>query len=210
MTIAAGEQALAADLLVALAADGKLLDHDHTGDAGDGGVVGVVPDHDHSGDAGDGGVVAVVPDHDHTGDSGDGGTLSCQQAEVDLRTAGNYTTTSGTFVDVDATNITITMTTRTGSVLIMGAVITTSHSANAKYIRFDIDIGGTREGGTYGLAMKYHPSLGIATWQGFTHVKTGLSAGEHTFKLQWRTSAATATLYGNADVEGRFFVVEVY
>ena len=193
MTIAAGEQALAADLLVALAADGKLLDHDHTGDAGDGGVVG------------------VVPDHDHTGDAGDGGVVSSHQAEVDTRTAGNKTTTSATFVDVDASAFSVTLTTRTGSVLIIGALLHCSNSANAVAVRFDVDLDGSREGGTlYGLSSLWLPALGTIQHGHFVYVKTGLSAGSHTFKLQWLTTGGTATLAANANMPTKFFVVEVY
>jgi hypothetical protein len=70
----------------------SVLDHDHSGDAGDGGqLAGAdaltnVPDHDHTGDAGDGAQLAGadaltnVPDHDHSGDAGDGGQLDPDNA----------------------------------------------------------------------------------------------------------------------------------
>ena len=63
MTIAAGSAALAADPLVTMTAAGALRNHDHSGDAGDGGVL-VSPaiyNHAHVGVAGDGGLITTVP-----------------------------------------------------------------------------------------------------------------------------------------------------
>lgn len=125
----------------------------------------------------------------------------------------NYTTTSTTFVDIDATNLIQTLTINSGRALIMfqGAMFGTSG-----FTAFDFVVDGTRIGasgvdGLYVGPLMTGASAPFCVWA----VKTGLSVGSHTFKPQWKNSAGTTvTLYSgsgvaNTDALTQFFVVEI-
>jgi hypothetical protein len=128
--------------------------------------------------------------------------------------ASDYTTTSTSFVDVDATNLSLTITTTGGDVMV-GFFGTVEHSAaSSNAIRFDVDLDGSVIGGDAGLAgMNFSVSDQRLTVS-FVYLVTGLSAGTHTFKLQWETASATATLFAGSghatfDVHPQFWVREV-
>lgn len=121
-----------------------------------------------------------------------------------------YTTNSSTFVNVDATNLVFTKTLGGGDVLI-GFHGVLYHSTNAR-MYFDVEIDGTRLGLDDGLvgAVVDNTAIPIA----FSAWKTGLSAASHTFKLQWKVSSGTGTLYGANSANGwrfhpQFWVREV-
>lgn len=125
----------------------------------------------------------------------------------------NYTTTSTSFGDIDGTNLKITLACSGSAVLLAftGSCTVTSGS----YIMFDFDIDGTRfaSAGADGLTahqlINANPScICMAV------IVTGLSAGSHVFKVQWRVSGGTGTLAsGNggagADYITAFSAVEV-
>lgn len=110
--------------------------------------------------------------------------------------SGNYTTTSGSFVDVDATNLAATITTFGGPVLVIVSAVV-DHSAASAIVSMDVDVDGSRLGGAEGMIWQQ--------WDGATRehnfsisvLVTGLSAASHTFKLQWKTSGATASLHAD-------------
>ncbi len=122
----------------------------------------------------------------------------------------NYTTTSSTFVNIDNTDgkLSLTITTTGGDVMV-GFVGYVYGSGNIGYL--DVEMDGTRIGSDDGLAIFYNT---IATTS-FVILKTGVSAGSHTFKLQWKiTAGGTATLYAGAGTSGadlhpQFWVREV-
>jgi len=133
-------------------------------------------------------------------------------AHYELNQGSDYTTTSGSFVDVDATNLALTITPSGGDVLVHfhGAVENSGGSA----IYFDVAVDGTRIGGDDGIArVRASASLDMVEVS-FTRLITGLSAAAHTFKLQWKTPANTATLFagagtGGKDVHPQFWAREV-
>lgn len=106
----------------------------------------------------------------------------------------DYSTTSGSFVDVDATDLAATITTNGGPVLV---IVTGAAAHNVGgWAYFDIDVDGTRHGSanTLGLMALYansssdYQSITLCAWI------TGLGADSHTFKLQWRAASGTAYL----------------
>jgi hypothetical protein len=123
--------------------------------------------------------------------------------------ASDYTTTSTSFVDVDGTNLELTITTNGGAVLVHfhGMFYT-----NGARLWLDVDVDETREGGDDGIIGAWQTANFAVT---FSRLITGLSAGEHTFTLQWKVaSSGTATLYAgagtsNADMHPQFWVREV-
>lgn len=139
-------------------------------------------------------------------------TVASFNAVIDEAT--DYTTTATTFADVDATNLEATIVTG-GGLLWVGFNANVGHSANTGRIYFDLLVDGARVGGDDGLGGIYEPQTPVGFWPVHILVAVaGLSAGSHTFKLQWKTSGATASLYAgagtaNKDVHPRFFGYEV-
>jgi len=125
----------------------------------------------------------------------------------------DYTTTSASFVDIDATNLSLTIITTGGDVKVHFHGVL-DHTATQGFINFDVDVDATRDGGDDGYIASSATSGNDKTPITFTRLITGLSAGSHTFKLQWKTSASTATLYAgagttNLDVHPQFWVEEI-
>ena len=117
----------------------------------------------------------------------------------------NYTTSSATFVDMDATNLIFTATLNTGRVLLLATLISNNSSSVQNYFDFILD-STTRAGGANGVA-------GTINGTNSTNVTvigqfTGLTQGSHTFKLQWRASATTGTVTNGTFAPLVFFMME--
>ncbi len=93
--------------------------------------------------------------------------------------------TNGDFLDVDSTNLSLTITTTGGDVIVhFDGVLRLTRGDRGTGNCFDIDVGGTRQGGVDGIMHTSVPSH--RNKESFTHLIQNLSAGTHTFKLQWR------------------------
>lgn len=131
-------------------------------------------------------------------------------AQYVLNEGADYTTTSTSFVNVDATDLALSITTAGGVVEIhFHGIVTNSSTA---FNNFDVEIDGSPYAGDDGITSGV-VSAGVKEQISFTVRKSGLSAGSHTFKLQWKTNTGTATLYAGAgtsgyDQHGEFWVVE--
>jgi len=128
------------------------------------------------------------------------------------RTSASYTTTSTTFVDVDGTNMALAITTGARRVLV-GFVGTVEQTVDGQLVDFDIDVDGTRVGGTNGLIRhRQYASNGgntMAENASFTFLTDALTAASHTFKLQWKVSSGSGTIGGNSTSETcQFYVIE--
>jgi hypothetical protein len=123
----------------------------------------------------------------------------------------SYTTTSTSFVDIDGTNLKITMSISGSAVLLgfTGAMILSTTG----YAKFDFDVDGTRfaNGGTDGLTagnfINGNPNL--ITMMALV---TGLAAGSHTFKPKWCVSsgAITGTLFAGNGTGGQDFLPDFW
>jgi hypothetical protein len=172
-------------------------------------------------------------DIDHTGLTGAGGSVatdSIWDAANDLvvgsgsntavkwvpgsasykRSTGDYTSNSTSFVDVDGTNLALTITTRAHRCLVSftGTATTTGGAAG---IFFEVLVDGVAMGGglggVFGLSV---PTATNAHNVAFALITDVLSAGSHTFKLQYRTSANTVKINGDGTVyTARFSVAEL-
>lgn len=100
----------------------------------------------------------------------------------------NISTTSTTFVDL--TELTTSLTTSTGSSVVIGFRASGSNQTNNQGIRFRILVDGVSAGGCGLTASGTNNPTGTA----FEYVVTGLSAALHTFKIQWRATAGTAQI----------------
>lgn len=117
------------------------------------------------------------------------------------------TTTSTTFVDV--TGMSITLTTGARRCLI-GAVATVDNTTSGQGVRLDIDIDGTRQGGSDGLVAATSYTSNLPTNASFTYMTAALTAASHTFKLQFRATGGTARIYqGGTGVYLEFWVTEL-
>ena len=90
-------------------------------------------------------------------------------------------------VDIDATNLALTLTTIGGDVRVT-FVGYGDGSGGDRVISIGVDVDGT----PYTLVKEQE--TGDVNYS-FSYIFTGLLAGSHTFKMQWQTSAGTATLY---------------
>jgi len=137
------------------------------------------------------------------------GSATNLQSASYKRTAGDYTTTSTTFVDVDSTNFSLTFTTGARRVM-LGLVGSCASSGTNSSVVFDVTVDGARQGGTsWGMQRTQIYTATAVVDCSFVFVTDALSAASHTFKLQWRASADTATLFGS-DPYCQFYAVELY
>jgi hypothetical protein len=122
-------------------------------------------------------------------------------------TTSSYTTSSGTFGDVDTTNFSLSLTLGGVAPVLIGFSGVWKHSTALAECCLDVALDGVRIGNTtYGLAYMQAPAANA--YQPFSFVQTRfIAAGAHTFKLQWRTSAATLSMGSIAPTS--FFVVEL-
>ena len=121
----------------------------------------------------------------------------------------NYTTTSTSFVDVDATNLSFTITTNGGPVEVWFSVPYMANGGGRP--SFDVDVNGTRIGASFshGLATGgASPTTGdvhTVSWKGYHEI----AAGNHTFKLQYRVfSSGTVTIPSAGNHATTFGVME--
>ncbi len=130
----------------------------------------------------------------------------------ELNESSDYTTSQTSFVDVDSTKLKLTITTAGGDVFV-GFHGSVEHSGGSA-IYFDVDVDGAAVGGNDGLMRVRGTDLSDTIGVNFIRLVSGLAAGEHIFKLQWKTGAATATLLAGAgtsgkDVHPQFWVREI-
>jgi hypothetical protein len=128
------------------------------------------------------------------------------------RTAGNYTTTSLTFVDVDVTNVIVTFSTVTGKVLVgCSGRFASGINNQGGYVALMVDGALYGVGGTFGQAFAPNLTSGSTLPINFCFEIAGLSLASHTFKLQWRVdnAGAAGTLFAVAADPLTFFATEI-
>jgi hypothetical protein len=138
------------------------------------------------------------------------GGASALAAASYKRTAGDYTTTSTSFVDVDGTNLALTITTGARRVLVSLAAQARHDSVSGSTF-IDLMLDGTSlSGATNGIVAFTQNNVNYLWNPSFTYITDALSAGSHTFKLRWRVDAGTGTLRGNTTTGVlRFAVAEL-
>lgn len=123
------------------------------------------------------------------------------------RSAGDYSTSSTTFVDIDGTNWSFTKTFGAHVILcgFRGAVLANTGTND---VFFEILLDGANQSSSTGGLHK--TTFSNTAWSNvsFTHLISAVSAGSHTIKIQWKVSANTITLAGNTTQAG-FFVAEL-
>jgi hypothetical protein len=128
-------------------------------------------------------------------------------ALVSINQGSDYATTSTTFVDIDVTNLSLTITTAGGDVLIAFM----AYTGGTSRLYFDVSIDGTRVGGDDGFVSAVAAANTPVT---LVVLKQGLAPGSHTFRVQWKVNSGTGTMYAGAgtsglDIHPQFFVREI-
>jgi len=122
-------------------------------------------------------------------------------ANYELNEGSDYTTTSTSFADVDATNLALAVTTTGGDVMVHFHGTFQGNTLGMR-IFLNLDVDGSPHAADDGIIFwRETTGAGGTTINApisFTRLITGLSAAAHTVKLQWKVSAGTATLYAGA------------
>lgn len=140
------------------------------------------------------------------GPFGTGGAATLLVSRV-VRTAGDISTTSTTFVD--ATSLSIVGTTGARRCLV-GFTGFVYHGTNQAGIYIQLDIDGTDQGGAFGMVGETTISGGNdAHNASFVYMTDVLTAASHTFKIQWRVTSGTGNMYAGTDVPATFWVSEL-
>ncbi len=135
--------------------------------------------------------------------TGGGGLVQASKVKL---SGGDVTTTSATFVDM--TGVTITITTGATRCMIEFTADVFHSSATPQSISIALLIDGASQGGTGGNLGVTSVAVNSGINVSFTFLTDVLSAGSHTFKIQWKTSAATATVQAGSVVPLIFSVIE--
>ena len=137
---------------------------------------------------------------------GGGGSFPTLAAGKVSLTSGNLTTTSATFVD--ATGLTVTLTTGARRCLVTLSCTVSNNGAGA-VSGLDIAVDGTRQGGSLGL-VDINASANFDQNGGIAFVTDVLSAASHTIKVQFKSNGTqTVTVFASATSPAVFAVVEL-
>lgn len=118
----------------------------------------------------------------------------------------DYSTTSNTFVGVDNTNLAFTLETNGGDVMVgfHGTVHLTGIASTVAY--FDVTLDGVLVGGDDGIIAVERSSGSGSTPQrlavSFVRLIPNLEAGNHVFRLRWKVSAGTLSMFAGAGTAG--------
>ena len=136
-------------------------------------------------------------------------------AHYECNEGSDYQTTSTSFVDVDGTNLRLTITTTGGDVLVgFCGSVNNGTNPSGVYLNIHESVAGGVLVADDGILSSWDPTTAAQVPISFVYLVTGLAAGEHIFKLQWKVYSGTATMYagagtGAADVHHQFWAREV-
>ena len=121
-------------------------------------------------------------------------------ASVVLDQSSDYNTTATSFVNIDSSVLSLSLTTAGGALLIGFHGVISPTGTHSVYL--DITVDGVRVGGDDGLLSVTRATTGTTPSVSFVRLVTGITAGAHTVRLQWKVSAGTSTLYAGAGTTG--------
>lgn len=109
-----------------------------------------------------------------------------------VRTAGDVSTTSTSLVDMTGASVTLTTGARPVHISFTG-----THSGTSTAITyFNVDIDGTAQFGTQGLAYQTYGASGYVICIAFD--TAALTAAEHTIKIKWAVNTGTGVIKGDS------------
>lgn len=121
-----------------------------------------------------------------------GGGGGAHQVGRAVRTAGDLSTTSTSFVDVDPATLSVTLTTGAGWVLLFFQA--TVWNSGGFRVQLDFAVDGARQGQSWGLVWTAGSSghaLNVL-WP------AQVAAGSHTFRVQWAVNGGTGWMSASA------------
>ncbi len=123
----------------------------------------------------------------------------------------DYSTNGTSFADVDGTNLSLTITTTGGDVMV--GFHGTFQAATQGTFYLDVYVDSADDGGDDGYLVQTI-AANTPNSVSFVRLITGLSAAAHTFKLRWKTNGVSVTLFAgagtsNRDVHPQFWVREI-
>lgn len=132
-----------------------------------------------------------------------------------LNEGANYTVNSGTFANLDATDLSITQASKSGRVLLHFECSFDEASGTTSTLYLDFAVDTVRVGGDDGIAFATaRDSYLNGNTLAIDWLVTGLSVGDHTFTVQAKRGGGTITIYVGAgtsarDVHPQFYALEV-
>lgn len=133
--------------------------------------------------------------------------LASRPSTVDVKSRSDYTTTSGSWVTVDATNLSLTLGFSGGRALIglYGSlyISTSAQRVNLRILRNGAILGANT---TYGWLSS---SDNLDTPFCLTYLDPGPLNGNYTYSLQWYVTGGATGQLRLANVASAFFVAEV-
>lgn len=138
--------------------------------------------------------------------------LYTRPRDVDNANAGaNYTTTATSFADVSTSDLSLTVTTTGGRVLVgFTANVYVVATAVRAYFNITVDgVAAVADDGLIVMQASANPSL-----VSFVFMTDILSVATHMIRVQWKTNAGTLGMYSGAgtasfDVHPQFWALEV-
>jgi hypothetical protein len=133
----------------------------------------------------------------------------------ELDQGSNYTTTSGSFTDVDGAGSELTLSvTISGTEVMVGFFGVVTADAGPKNVHFNVAVDGTNVAADDGIIGAQIQAASEKETVGFVRILKGLTPGARSFALRWKTNGATATLFAGAgsaqaDHHPQFWVREV-
>jgi hypothetical protein len=132
------------------------------------------------------------------GAAGGGSNVKIHYAEP----VNNFTSSSGSLVDITGLTITFTPTSATNNILIF-ADITADYNGQGN---FRLLLDGTTKAIRY-----FHTSSNVSTSEQLIFRTENLSASSHTYKLQTNPNSSTITVYGSSSgIVSNLTIVEIY
>jgi hypothetical protein len=148
----------------------------------------------------------MVPETDLNALSDD---LSClltrNQLGISRSNGSDYTTSSTSFVDIDSTNLTFTLTPVSTILLVLFSG--TFHLGATGSLYLDLTVDTVLQGGSNGIQYITTNSALDQVMTIFTVVTVAAGAA-HTIRPQWKVSTNTGTLYANT-ARPQFTVVQI-
>jgi hypothetical protein len=141
------------------------------------------------------------------------GARAADDYELDGGT--DYTTASTTWVDIDATNLKLTITPESNGYILIHFEGSFKHDTVAGQVHIDFTVGGTRLGGQSGIARWKFDAATSRGWISITRRVAVTKGVAVEVRVQWKTPAGNVILYNgdaavaNDDIETQFFVMEV-
>ncbi len=132
-------------------------------------------------------------------------------AGVFVSGAAFLTTTATEFVDVDADKLSLTLTTHGGDVLIgFTGTVQSQRSSGATFLNVAVDgVDYVADDGIIRRTAAYNNGGNLHDPLSFVMLVSGLSAGQHTFKLRWKTSPGNTSKLDVVDLHPQFWAKEI-